>query len=112
MLQQLLALMPQAPNLLRNVAGYSLIIIGMIGAAIPIIPGWPGIIIGIAILGRRNPVLRRTHLAFRNSIRQMRRARPPVIRDAGWRFAAKYREVRRMLHPHIVRAERMFGADK
>jgi hypothetical protein len=35
-----------------------------------------------------------------------------VIRDAGWRFAAKYREVRRMLHPHIVRAERMFGADK
>ena len=44
--------------LLRTVAGMALITIGMIGMVVPIIPGIPLLLAGVATMGRDHPLLR------------------------------------------------------
>ncbi len=98
------------PPIVRQILGYSFLVIGLLGAALPIIPGWPGIIVAVALLGRRDPTLRRLHLIVRQSLRQLRRARPGAVRNTGWQLSNQYRNMRRALLPHIIRAEQIFGA--
>ena len=44
--------------LMRTVAGVMLITIGLIGLVLPIIPGIPLLIAGVATMGRDHPLLR------------------------------------------------------
>jgi uncharacterized membrane protein YbaN (DUF454 family) len=44
--------------LLRTIAGVALITIGLIGLLLPIIPGIPLLIAGVATMGRDHPLLR------------------------------------------------------
>ncbi len=44
--------------LLRTVAGVILITVGLIGLVLPIIPGIPLLIAGVATMGRDHPLLR------------------------------------------------------
>ena len=44
--------------LLRTVAGVMLITVGLIGLVLPIIPGIPLLIAGVATMGRDHPLLR------------------------------------------------------
>lgn len=44
--------------ILRTIAGVTLITIGLIGIVLPIIPGIPLLLAGIATMGRDHPLLR------------------------------------------------------
>ena len=44
--------------LLRTVAGMTLIVVGVIGLVMPIIPGIPLLLAGVATMGRDHPLLR------------------------------------------------------
>jgi hypothetical protein len=101
---------PALPPIVRQVLGYTFLVIGLAGAALPIIPGWPGLIIAIVLLGRRDRKLRQLHLLVRQSLRRLRRARPAAVRHTGLHLSQHYRATRRALLPHIIRAEQLFGA--
>ena len=45
-------------GLLRTVAGLTLITIGLVGILLPIIPGIPLLLAGVATMGRDHPLLR------------------------------------------------------
>ena len=46
----------------RNCAGFGLIILGILGCMLPILPGIPMILGGAAILGHKHPVVKRFQL--------------------------------------------------
>jgi hypothetical protein len=46
------------PASLRNVFGFLLIAVGLIGVPIPIVPGLPLIAAGVALLGCEHPLIR------------------------------------------------------
>jgi hypothetical protein len=99
---------PTMPLLLRRVLGYSFLVVGVLGAALPILPGWPGIVIAVLLLGRRDRTLRQMHVLLRGSLRRLRRTGPPPVRSTGRYLSANYRTMRRALLPHIIRAEQIF----
>lgn len=101
---------PSMPLLLRRVLGYGFLIVGVLGALLPIIPGWPGIVVAILLLGRRDRTLRQLHVLLRQSLRRLRRSGPAPVRHTGRYLSANYRSMRRALLPHIIRAEQIFGA--
>ena len=47
--------------LVRRIIGAICVVIGIIGLLMPILPGWPFLIPGIALLGPRDPILRTLH---------------------------------------------------
>lgn len=96
-------------RLARRVAGYTALGLGVLGAILPIIPGWPGFFLAVALLGRRDRSLRLTHLAGRRALRGLRRAPLPMLRQFGRRISSEYVNLRRQLTPHLDRAERLFG---
>jgi hypothetical protein len=96
-------------HLVRRVAGYTCLGIGVIGAILPIIPGWPGFFLAVALLGRRDRTLRLAHLLLRHCLRYLRRTQQPVLRRLGLWASAQYLGLRRQLLPHLDRAERFFG---
>jgi uncharacterized membrane protein YbaN (DUF454 family) len=64
-------------TLLRTIAGVTLITIGMIGILLPIIPGIPLLLAGVATMGRDHPWLRPVMERldrWRNAWRERRRA--------------------------------------
>jgi uncharacterized membrane protein YbaN (DUF454 family) len=79
--------------ILRRALGLILLAIGILGILLPILPGWPFIIPAVVLLGRRDRVLRLAHLLVRGSLRRMRRARHPMLRQAGrWELVIVGRE--------------------
>jgi hypothetical protein len=96
--------------IVRRIAGYTCLGIGVLGAILPIIPGWPGFFLAVALLGRRDRSLRLTHLFGRHALRSLRRARQPLVKRIGLWVSAEYVNLRRQLLPHLDRAERLFGA--
>jgi len=44
--------------LVRRIIGAICVVIGIIGLLMPVMPGWPFLIPGIALLGPRDPILR------------------------------------------------------
>lgn len=96
-------------HLARRVLGFAFLGIGILGALLPIIPGWPGIFIAIVLLGRRDRVLRLLHLLGRRSLRRLRAARGPRLRRFGRWLSGEYVAMRRNITPRIIKAERMFG---
>jgi hypothetical protein len=97
-------------RLARRAIGLLCLIIWVLGVILPIIPGWPALIIAIALLGRRDRVLRLIHLAGRRALRWMRRHPIPQVRPAGYWLSARYVAARRAITPSIIAAERTFGA--
>lgn len=49
---------PSPPSPLRTVAGVLLLVLGGIGLALPVVPGWPFIVGAALCLGREHPYLR------------------------------------------------------
>ncbi len=86
--------------------GWLVIVLGVILMPLP----GPGVVIvalGIAVLGPREPALRRAGLWLRLGLRRMRRARSPLVRVVGgwlWRW---HRGLRRTLQRLV--AERQAG---
>lgn len=63
---------------IRTVAGYALIAVGVAGMPIPIFPGTPFLLAGVALLGRDRPIVR----SFINRMERWRRW-------AGWKGQEK-----------------------
>jgi hypothetical protein len=93
-------------NIARRVTGVLLLLIGILGLLLPVLPGWPLIIPGVALLGRRDRLVRLSHLSVRYALRWMRRCRQPHLRTLGWRLTAEYGRTRCMVLPAIVATER------
>ncbi len=90
----------------RRIIGALLLLIGILGLLLPVLPGWSLIIPGVALLGRRDPLVRLSHLAIRYTLRWMRRSRQPHVRALGRRLTTEYGRTRRMVLPAIVATER------
>lgn len=96
--------------IIRKVAGLCCLVVWALGAILPIIPGWPALIVAIALLGRRDRTLRLLHLYGRQSLRWLRRHPAPQVRPVGLWLSDKYVVMRRAITPGIIAAERTFGA--
>ncbi|ACL25605.1 hypothetical protein [Chloroflexus aggregans] len=90
----------------RRILGLTFLIIGIIGSLFPIIPGWPGFLMAIIFLGRRDRLLRRLHLIARLVLRWLRKAPVPHVRGAGQWLSNQYVELRRAVVPHLIAFER------
>jgi hypothetical protein len=95
-------------NITRRVVGFTCLGIWALGAILPIIPGWPALIVAIVLLGRRDRTLRFLHLIGRKSLRWLRQHRTPRIRTTGRWLSEQYLSARRALTPALIRAERTF----
>jgi hypothetical protein len=98
-----------AVTIIRRVVGIIFLIIGILGLLLPILPGWPFIIPAVVLLGRRDRVLRLTHLVVRHALRALRRARSPMLRSIGMRLSLEYVRTRRVVVPAIDATERAFA---
>ncbi len=94
----------------RRVAGFLCLFIWALGAILPVIPGWPALILAIALLGRRDRTLRLIHLVARRALRWLRRHPLPQVRPVGLWLSEKYVATRRAVAPGIAAAERALGA--
>ncbi|MBX0329050.1 hypothetical protein K2Z83_15330 [Oscillochloris sp. ZM17-4] len=95
-------------RLIRRGLGFLFLGVGIAGALLPIIPGWPGLFVAILLLGRRDPALRKLHLVGRRGLRSLRTARAPHMRRIGRWLSDQYVGMRRSMTPHLIRAEKMF----
>ncbi|MFN3374713.1 MAG: hypothetical protein ACK44M_14245, partial [Chloroflexus sp.] len=68
---------------IRRALGFLFLALGLIGSLFPIIPGWPGFLFAIILLGRRDRLLRRLHLIARFALRWLRKAPIPHVRGIG-----------------------------
>lgn len=93
----------------RRPLGLCFFVLAVLGFILPIIPSWPFAIPAIALLGRRDPLLRHTHLLLRHALRWMRRSRTNWIRAIGMRASTEYVRARRMMTPAIIAAERQMS---
>lgn len=96
--------------LVRRTIGLLCLVVWALGAILPIIPGWPALVVAIALLGRRDRALRLIHLYGRRTLRWMRRHPAPHVRPVGHWLSNRYMELRRAITPGIIAAERAFGA--
>ncbi|MEN9936523.1 MAG: hypothetical protein RLZZ387_3102 [Chloroflexota bacterium] len=95
--------------ILRRVVGVTLFIIGVLGLLLPILPGWPLIIPAVVLLGRRDKIIRHTHLIVRHALRFMRRSEQTWLRRIGMRLSLEYVRTRRVVVPAIDATERAFA---
>jgi len=95
-------------HLVRRALGFLFLGIGVAGALLPIIPGWPGLFVAILLLGRRDPTLRKLHLFGRRGLRGLRTSRAPHLRRVGRWLSAQYVGMRRSITPKIIWAEKIF----
>jgi hypothetical protein len=96
-------------TILRRLIGIIFLIIGILGLLLPILPGWPFIIPAVVLLGRRDRVLRHTHLVVRHALRALRRSNSPTLRSIGMRLSLEYVRTRRVVVPAIDATERAFA---
>ncbi|HWQ11293.1 MAG TPA: hypothetical protein VNL77_00760 [Roseiflexaceae bacterium] len=95
--------------IVRRIVGLFLLAVGILGALLPVLPGWPFIIPAVVLLGRRDRVVRTCHLLARYALRAMRRSRIPPVRRVGLRLTAEYVRARRVAMPAIAATERAFA---
>lgn len=95
--------------ILRRVTGIVLLVIGILGLLLPVLPGWPLVIPGVVLLGRRDRLVRLSHLVVRLVLRRLRQSRIRHIRVLGVRLSIEYVRTRRALLPAIAATERAFA---
>jgi hypothetical protein len=99
--------------LIRRIIGAFFLILGIIGLLMPIIPVYLSIILGIALLGSRDPWLRFIHLGIIRLLKFIKTRKTPWIRQRGERLFGGYKHARTVVAPLIIRSEhaiaRMMG---
>ncbi len=80
--------------LLRHIGGWSLIVLGLLGLILPVLPGIVLLVLGIIVLGPRDPTLRRIAFSIRLTLRRCSRARRPFLRQLGWKLRHAYNTTR------------------
>jgi len=90
---------PARHNLLplaRRSLGLFCLTLGVAGVLLPILPGWPFLMISGRMLGPRDPVLRGMVLAGHRKVRRMRTSRRRLPRYLGARLTPHWRSLARM----------------
>lgn len=93
----------------RKTLGFACLVVWAIGVVLPIIPGWPALIVAIVLLGRRDRTLRWMHLVARRTLRWLRLHPSFPISRAGRWLSTQYLNARRAIGPALVAAERNWG---
>jgi len=86
---------------LRQVLGWIFILLGLLGLVLPILQGVIFLVIGIALVGRRNPLIRRASVSFKLFLRRWAALPTPLIGRLGRVALRGQQEVsrqRRRLH--------------
>jgi hypothetical protein len=88
--------------IVRQVLGWMFILLGLIGLVLPVLQGVLFLVIGIALVGRRNWLIRRSRLLFKRLLRRWAAVRTPLIGPAGrialraqWKFSREGRHLHR-----------------
>src|SRR5215212_872337 len=69
--------------LLRQILGWSFILLGLLGLVLPVLQGVLFLVIGVALVGRRNWLIRRSTLIFKRFLRRWAAVQNPLIGGAG-----------------------------
>lgn len=67
----------------RQTLGWLCIAVGLLGLVLPLLQGVLFLVIGVALVGRRNWLIRRSTLAIKRGLRRWARVRTPVLGLAG-----------------------------
>ena len=70
-------------GLLRQVLGWFFILLGLLGLVLPVLQGVLFLVIGVALVGRRNWLIRRSTLIFKRLLRRWASVQNPMIGGAG-----------------------------
>ena len=88
--------------LLRQVLGWVFILLGLLGLVLPVLQGVLFLVIGIALVGRRNWLIRRSTLVFKRFLRRWAAVRSPLVSGAGrialraqWKYSRESRHLHR-----------------
>ena len=85
----------------RQAFGWLFIVLGLLGLVLPLLQGVLFLVIGIALVGRRNIVIRRARVAIKRLLRRWAGAQTPLIGSAGRAALRAQREFsRRARHLH------------
>jgi hypothetical protein len=90
---------PALPNVLpfmRRSLGLFCLALGIAGVLLPILPGWPFLVLSGRVLGRRDPLLRQVVLTGHQIFRGLRYARRPALRRLGARLLPQWRQLARV----------------
>ena len=99
----------------RQALGWLFILLGLVGLALPIVPQIPFLVIGIALVGRRHPVIRWVSVYFKLFLRRWAAAQAPLIGRLGCVALHGQQEVsrqRRRLHWWYVERKRRTTVDE
>jgi hypothetical protein len=91
--------------MVRRVAGWSAIGLGLLGIALPVMPGLIFLALGIVLLGPHDPMLRRITLSIRLLLRRWSQAEQRHIRQLGAFVRSRYRQQRLLLREYLHRHE-------
>lgn len=69
--------------ILRQVLGWMFIVLGILGIVLPILHGVLFLMIGIALVGRRNVVIRWSSVRFKQLVRRWAALETPLVGAAG-----------------------------
>ena len=70
-------------GLLRQVLGWFFILLGLLGLVLPVLQGVLFLVIGVALVGRRNWLIRRSLLVFKRFLRRWAAVQTPLVGGAG-----------------------------
>jgi hypothetical protein len=89
-------------RLLRQVLGWFFILLGLLGLVLPVLQGVLFLVIGVALVGRRNWLIRRSMLVFKRFLRRWAAVRSPLVGGAGrialraqWKYSRESRHLHR-----------------
>ena len=70
-------------RLLRQVLGWFFILLGLLGLVLPVLQGVLFLVIGVALVGRKNWLIRRTRLLFKRFLRRWAAMQTPLVGGVG-----------------------------
>ncbi|WP_029215496.1 hypothetical protein [Kallotenue papyrolyticum] len=88
-------------SLARRIAGWLVLVLGVIGLIFPVLPGIVLLALGLLILGPHDPLLRRIVRRMRTLLRGWSRAQHPWLRASGQRARRAVLRTRQMLRTHL-----------
>ena len=78
---------------LRPGLGWLCLALGVLGIIFPLLPGIPILLVGVALVGRRNWVLRWASVQEKRLLRRLARHPAPMVREAGRWLARQQRQL-------------------